>query len=467
MAGSRSPFTNPFLKGLDERLPVFRAVHHSMTAHAYPKNLNYWWNFGSIAGIMLVVMIVTGIFLAMHYKPSVAEDQYGINQAFRSVEHIMRDVQGGMFLRYMHSVGASFFFIAVIFHMFRGLYYGSYKAPRELLWILGCVILVLMMGIAFLGYSLVWGVMSFAAAEVITQVFTAIPVLGDDILVLLRGGEDVDDALLNRFFALHFLLPFVLAGVVILHILTLQTVGSNNPLGIDLKSKKDTVSFHPYYTFKDIFGLAVFFTIYLAVVAWAPERLAEAINNQPTDYNLPSHIVPEWYLLPFYAILKVFTWDLNLFGLVITGKQLGALAMAGSLGVLFLLPWLDTSPVRSGRFRPIFRVFFWGFVLCCLILALVGAQTSGEAFFIPTPAGKIMLGFADANGFVWGSTQQWGVLFTGYYFAYFVVILPLLGLFEKPQQLPASISEPVLGSTKGGGAVAGATATAKPMNKAE
>ena len=467
MAGSRSPFTNPFLKGLDERLPVFRAVHHSMTAHAYPKNLNYWWNFGSIAGIMLVVMIVTGIFLAMHYKPSVAEDQYGINQAFRSVEHIMRDVQGGMFLRYMHSVGASFFFIAVIFHMFRGLYYGSYKAPRELLWILGCVILVLMMGIAFLGYSLVWGVMSFAAAEVITQVFTAIPVLGDDILVLLRGGEDVDDALLNRFFALHFLLPFVLAGVVILHILTLQTVGSNNPLGIDLKSKKDTVSFHPYYTFKDIFGLAVFFTIYLAVVAWAPERLAEAINNQPTDYNLPSHIVPEWYLLPFYAILKVFTWDLNLFGLVITGKQLGALAMAGSLGVLFLLPWLDTSPVRSGRFRPIFRVFFWGFVLCCLILALVGAQTSGEAFFIPTPAGKIMLGFADANGFVWGSTQQWGVLFTGYYFAYFAVILPLLGLFEKPQQLPASISEPVLGSTKGGGAVAGATATAKPMNKAE
>ena len=270
MAGSRSPFTNPLLKGFDERLPILRAVHYSMTKHAYPKNLNYWWNFGSISGIMLLVMIVTGLFLAMHYKPSVQEDTYGINQAFRSVEHIMRDVKGGMFLRYIHSVGASFFFIAVIFHMFRSLYYGSYKAPRELLWILGCIILILMMAIAFLGYSLVWGVMSFAAAEVITQVFTAIPVLGDDILMLLRGGEDVDDALLNRFFALHFLLPFILAGVVILHILTLQTVGSNNPLGVDIKSKKDTVSFHPYYTFKDIFGLSVFFTIYLAVVAWAP-----------------------------------------------------------------------------------------------------------------------------------------------------------------------------------------------------
>ena len=467
MAGSRSPFTNPLLKGFDERLPILRAVHYSMTKHAYPKNLNYWWNFGSISGIMLLVMIVTGLFLAMHYKPSVQEDTYGINQAFRSVEHIMRDVKGGMFLRYIHSVGASFFFIAVIFHMFRSLYYGSYKAPRELLWILGCIILILMMAIAFLGYSLVWGVMSFAAAEVITQVFTAIPVLGDDILMLLRGGEDVDDALLNRFFALHFLLPFILAGVVILHILTLQTVGSNNPLGVDIKTKKDTVSFHPYYTFKDIFGLSVFFTIYLAVVAWAPERLAEAINNQPTDYNLPSHIVPEWYLLPFYAILKVFTWDLNIFGLVITGKQLGALAMGGSLGVLFLLPWLDTSPVRSARFRPLYRLAFWGFVLTCVILALVGAQTSGEAFFIPTPIGRIPLGFEAENGFVWGSTQQWGVLFTLYYFGFFIVLMPVLGLFERTRTLPASISEPVLPSSQGGGAIAAAAAAAKPMTKAD
>ena len=410
--------------------------------------------------VVLVIQLVTGIFLTMNYKPSAAD-------AFASVEYIMRDVEWGWLIRYMHSTGASFFFIVVYLHMFRAMLYGSYKKPRELIWIIGMLIFFVLMAEGFAGYLLPWGQMSYWGAQVIISLFGAIPGIGEALVEYIRGDYSISDITLNRFFALHFLLPFILAGVVILHILTLQTVGSNNPLGVDIKSKKDTVSFHPYYTFKDIFGLSVFFTIYLAVVAWAPERLAEAINNQPTDYNLPSHIVPEWYLLPFYAILKVFTWDLNIFGLVITGKQLGALAMGGSLGVLFLLPWLDTSPVRSARFRPLYRLAFWGFVLTCVILALVGAQTSGEAFFIPTPFGRIPLGFEAENGFVWGSTQQWGVLFMLYYFGFFIVLMPVLGLFERTRTLPASISEPVLPSSQGGGAVAAAAAAAKPMTKAD
>ena len=428
MGQLKSPFKNPALNWVDSRLPVLRIVRHVGLEHAYPKNLTYWWNFGSIAGFMLVLMIVTGLLLTANFVPSAETDAYGWNRALGSVDSIMRDQPGGWLVRYLHMNGASFFFIAVYFHMFRGLYYGSYKAPREILWILGVVILILMMGIAFMGYSMVWGAMSFAGAQVISEVFTVIPVVGDDIRQLLLGSFTVDDPTLNRFFTLHFLLPFVLAGVVILHMTTLLTVGSNNPLGIDLQSEKDTVSFHPYYTFKDVFGLAAFLTVYLFVTFFMPEMLGEAINNDPADpSSTPAHIVPEWYFLWAFAILRSITFDIG----PLDAKTLGGFAMFAALGVLFILPWLDRSPVRSGRFRPMFKWFFWAFVVNIVILTMVGLQNADKNFVffgleLPVTTGLV------------------GLLSTGYYFAYFVVVLPFLPMFEKTKTLPHSIAEPVL-----------------------
>ncbi len=430
-------FKSRIVRWIDYRLPVFSYLHHELHEYPTPKNLNYWWNFGSLAGIVLVVMIVTGIVLAMHYTPQAS-------LAFDSVERIMRDVNYGWLLRYIHMNGASMFFIVVYIHIFRGLYYGSYKAPRELLWMLGVVILLLMMATAFMGYVLPWGQMSFWGATVITNFFTAIPWIGESITTWLWGGYTVDNPTLNRFFSLHYLLPFVIVGVVIVHILALHRFGSNNPLGIDTKGPQDSLPFHPYYTAKDYFGLGIFLLIFAGFVFFGPNFFGEPDNYIPANpLATPPHIVPEWYFLPFYAILRAVPdiWFID-------AKLAGVIAMFGSIVLLFFLPWLDRSPVRSARFRPLYKQFFWILVLACLVLGWVGAQSPDAVIRV---------------GEDWGLPVLWiGRLATVYYFAHFLVVMPLLGIFERPKPLPMSISEPVL---KGGGALA-TGAHAKPMEKA-
>ncbi|MGQ9371873.1 cytochrome b [Azospirillum sp. ST 5-10] len=419
--GNASAFKNPVVKWIDSRLPIFTMMHHEYNEYPMPRNVNYLWAFGAIAGVMLVIMIATGLVLAMQYAANT-------HVAFESVERIMRDVNYGWLLRYMHANGASMFFIAVYIHMFRGLYYGSYKAPREILWMLGVVILLLMMATAFMGYVLPWGQMSFWGATVITNLFSAFPLVGDPIVTWLWGGFSVDNPTLNRFFALHFLLPFVIFAVVILHTAALHVSGSNNPLGIDAKGPQDTVPFNPYVTVKDLFAVVVFMILYCAFVFFMPNYLGHPDNYIPANPLVtPAHIVPEWYFLPFYAILRA-----------IPDKLGGVLAMFGAIAVLFVLPWLDTSKVRSCKFRPIYRQFFWVLVLDALVLGYAGSQ----------PAEGIWLTI--------------GRIATAYYFFHFLILLPVLGKMERPLPLPASISEPVL---KGGGRVA-AGAHAKPMEKA-
>jgi ubiquinol-cytochrome c reductase cytochrome b subunit len=317
------------------------------------------------------------------------------------------------------------FFIVVFIHTFRGLYYGSYKSPRELLWILGVLILGLMMATAFLGYVLPWGQMSFWGAMVITNLFSAVPIFGEAIVTWLWGGFTVDNPTLTRFFALHYLLPFVIFAVVFLHILALHQFGSNNPTGIDI-SKKDKIPFHPYYTIKDMLGFCVFFIFYAAFVFFMPDSLGHPENYIPADPLVtPPHIVPEWYFLPFYAILRAITFDIFW---IIPAKLGGVIAMFAAIGVLFFLPWLDTSPVRSARYRPLYKIFFWIFVANIFVLGYVGANP---------PEG-------------WLPTI--GLIGTIYYFAFFLVIMPLLGKLERPLPLPDSINEPVVKT--GGGAVA-------------
>ncbi|WP_193173146.1 cytochrome b [Nisaea nitritireducens] len=414
---STANFTNPVVRWIDHRLPIFSFLHHEAHEYPTPKNLSYWWNFGSLAGIMLVIMLVTGITLAMHYTPHV-------DYAFASVERIMRDVNSGWLIRYIHMNGASFFFIAVYIHMFRGLYYGSYKAPRELLWMLGVVIMLLMMATAFMGYVLPWGQMSFWGATVITNLFSAIPIVGDYVVTWLWGGFSVDNPTLNRFFALHYLLPFVIFAVVVLHIVALHRFGSNNPLGIDVKGPQDTIPFHPYYTIKDAFGLFVFLIPFAFFIFFAPNFLGHPDNYIPANPLVtPAHIVPEWYFLPFYAILRA-----------VPDKLFGVLAMFGAIAVLFILPWLDRSPVRSGSFRPVFKIFFWLLFVDCIALTWLGGKPA-EGWYVT--ASRIA---------------------TIYYFAYFLVVLPLLSIFETPKPLPKSISESVLG---GSGGPAAAPAAAK------
>jgi ubiquinol-cytochrome c reductase cytochrome b/c1 subunit len=391
------------IRWIDYRLPVFSVLHHELNAYPTPVNLNYWWNFGSLAGIILVIMIVTGIVLAMHYTPHA-------DLAFDSVERIMRDVNYGWLLRYIHMNGASMFFLIVYIHMFRGLYYGSYKYPRELLWILGVVILLLMMATAFLGYVLPWGQMSYWAATVITNLFSAIPLIGDDIVTLLWGGFTVGNPTLNRFYSLHYLLPFVLVAVVGLHMMALHQHGSNNPLGIERRGPQDSIPFHPYYTVKDLFGLWVFLIFFSIFIFYAPNFLAHADNYIPANPMVtPPHIVPEWYFLPFYAILRA-----------VPDKLLGVILMFGSVFVLFLVPWLDTSPVRSARFRPIYRILFWLLVIDTIVLGWVGA--------LP-PVGIVV---------------TIGQVATFYYFFHFLVLLPVVGKLERPRPLPISIITPVL-----------------------
>ena len=421
-----------FERWLDTRLPIIRLGWDSMVDYPTPKNLNYWWTFGGILAVCLGIQIVTGVVLAMHYVPHV-------DHAFASVERIMRDVNYGWLVRYMHANGASMFFIAVYIHIVRGLYYGSYKAPREVLWILGCIIYLLMMATAFMGYVLPWGQMSFHGAVVITNLFGALPIVGEAITTWLWGGFAVDNPTLNRFFSLHFLLPFMIAGVVGLHIWALHVPGNNNPTGVNVKSKADTVPFHPYYTVKDGFAIVVFLILFATFVFYNPNALGHADNYIPGNPLVtPAHIVPEWYFLPFYAILRA-----------VPDKLGGVLLMFGAIAVLFVLPWLDTSKVRSMRYRPMGKLYFLLFLLACLVLGYCGGQLPDDKV-IPGLSTFTLID-ADLNSFVWLSRFA-----TLYYFGYFLVVLPLLGLIEKPLPQPESISTPVLSHP--GAAPAGATA---------
>ncbi len=421
----RVPFTNPVIDWVDQRLPVFTMMEKEYGAFPTPRNFNYWWNFGAISLFMLIAMIATGVLLAMQYTPST-------DHAFDSVERIMRDVNWGWLLRYLHMNGASMFFIAVYIHIFRGLYYGSYKQPRELLWIFGVVIFLLMMATAFMGYVLPWGQMSFWGATVITQIFSAIPLVGDTIVTWLWGGFSVDNPTLNRFFALHYLLPFVIVGVVFLHIAALHVCGSNNPTGIDPKGPQDTIPFHPYYTTKDTFGLTVFLVFYAAIVFYAPNAMGDAENYIPANPMVtPLDIVPEWYFLPFYAMLRSVTIDLGIpFTdiVLIPAKLGGAIAMFGAIAILFVLPWIDRSPIRSAVFRPIYRKMFWVFLADCVMLGYIGSQPADGVL----PGLHIELKVLGALGLI-------------YYFAHFVALY-FLPKFEKTLPLPGGIADSVLGN---------------------
>ena len=391
-------FKNKTLAWLDYRLPIFSVLREALVDHPTPRNLNYWWNFGSLAGITLVIMIVSGLLLSMHYVAHV-------DLAFDSVEHIMRDVNYGWLLRYIHSVGASMFFLIVYIHISRGLYYGSYKSPREVLWWLGIIIFFLMIIAAFLGYTLPWGQMSFWGATVITNLFSAIPLIGDNIVTWLWGGFSIDNPTLNRFYSLHFLIPFIIVGVVFLHIVALHKFGSNNPTGIDLTLKQEKIPFHPYYTVKDFFGFGVFFIIFGIFVFFLPNLLGHPENYIPADpFVTPEHIIPEWYFLPFYAILRAIPF-----------KLLGVLAMLGSILILFVLPWLDTCKVRSCRFRPIYKQFYWIFIFNFIVLGWVGSKVPEGHYLIISR------------------------ICTTYYFVHFLIILPILGMFEKTLPIPLNI----------------------------
>ncbi len=388
----------------ESRLPIMGLIHSSFVAYPTPRNLNYWWTFGGILSVMLVVQILTGIVLVMHYTPHV-------DYAFNSVEHIMRDVNWGWMLRYTHANGASMFFVAVYIHMLRGLYYGSYKAPRVVLWILGVIFYLLMMATGFMGYVLPWGQMSFWGATVITNLFSAIPLVGESITTWLWGGYSVDNPTLNRFFSLHYLLPFMIAGVVVLHVWALHVVGQNNPDGVEVKNvARDTLPFTPYATIKDGFAMVCFMIFFAWWVFYVPNYLGHADNYiEANPLSTPSHIVPEWYYLPFYAILRA-----------VPSKLGGVMAMFSAILVLCFLPWLDTSRVRSAKYRPVYKVFFWLFVATAVGLGYLGAM----------PA---------EGGYVLASR-----LLAVYYFAFFLVVMPLLGLFETPRAVPASIADAVL-----------------------
>ena len=395
----------------DERLPLPRMVYGSLGGgYPVPRNLNYFWNFGVLAGLALVMQIVTGIVLGMHYYSY----QGG---AFGSVEAMMRDVNAGWLLRYAHANGASFFFAVIYIHIFRGLYYGSYKAPRELVWMLGVVIYLLMMATAFMGYVLPWGQMSYWGAQVITGFFSALPLIGEPLRIFLLGGYAPDQAALTRFFSLHYLLPFVIAGVVILHIWALHIPGSSNPTGVDVKDEKDTLPFHPFYTAKDGFGAGVALLLFSIVLFYLPNYFGHADNYiEANPLSTPAHIVPEWYFWPFYAILKSCTINF----LWIPAKLWGVLAMFGSILLLFFLTWIDRSPIRSTNYRPVYKWFFWALVVDVLVLGWVGGSA-------PSP-GIVMI----------------GQLAAAYYFAHFLLILPLVSKFERPLPMPHSISQSVL-----------------------
>ena len=389
----------------DSRLPLLTLAHH-INDYPTPKNLNYWWTFGGILTFFLIIQIITGIVLAMHYVAHA-------DLAFGSVEHIMRNVNYGWLIRYLHANGSSMFFLAVYIHIFRALFYGSYKAPREMIWIIGMLIYMLMMATAFMGYVLPWGQMSFWAATVITNLFSAIPLVGESITSWLWGGYAVGSPTLTRFFSLHYLMPFLIFGLVILHIWALHIPGNNNPVGIDIKKpSKETVPFHPYIVIKDFYALLIFLIIFSGFVFFVPNVLGHPDNYiEANPMVTPSHIVPEWYLLPFYAILRS-----------VPDKLGGVVVMFAAVFILMFLPWLDTSKVRSAVFRPLYKVFFWILVIDVIVLGYIGANPPEGIYLI---IGRIA---------------------TIYYFVHFILIMPLLGFKEKTNPLPMSISDPVLDS---------------------
>ena len=394
-----SPFKG-VLGWLDDRLPIFRMFKYEYLDFQVPRSLNYFWSFGGILMICLILLIITGLSLGMHYKPDA-------EKAFDSVEYIMRDVNYGWLLRYMHMNLASFFFIAVYIHIFRAMYFGSYKEPRQVMWLIGITIFFLMVATAFLGYTLPWGQMSLWGATVITSLFTAVPFFGESIVQWLWGGYAVDDPTINRFYVLHWLLAFVILGIVILHVIALHIVGSNNPSGIEPKDTRDTVTFHPYTTAKDIVGMIVFATIFAAMLFFLPNALGHPDNYIKADALVtPAHIVPEWYFLPFYAILRA-----------IPDKLGGVIAMVSAIAVLGLLPWLDRSKIRSCIFRPMHRQWFIIFVCDFFLLMWVGAMPA-EGIYITL-----------------------GQIGTAYWFGYFFIIVPLNSWIEKPKPMPESIHE--------------------------
>ena len=402
MSGNPEPrkYKNSLLNWIEFRLPIISYFEKEYGDYPMPKNCNYLWSFGALATITLMVMIISGIFLAMNYTPHT-------DMAFDSVERIMRDVNFGWLLRYIHSNGAAFFFIIVYIHILRGMYYGSYKYPRELNWILGVFIYLLMMVTAFMGYVLPWGQMSYWGATVITNLFSAIPFIGEGLKTWLLGDYTVGNATLNRFFALHYVLPFVILGVVGLHVAAVHVHGSNNPAGIDIKSKNDTVRFFPYMVMKDTLATCVFGVIISAVIFFGPNLMAEVDNYIPADPLVtPAHIVPNWYLAPFYAILRA-----------IPDKLGGVLLMFGSIAILFVLPWLDRSKVRSCNFRPIYKWFVMLFFVNFFILGYVGMKPAEGVYLLIARIGLV------------------------YYFGFFLVLTPWIGKIEKPKELPTSIKE--------------------------
>ncbi len=404
--------TNSFMVWMDEKLPLPRFIYNALGAgYPVPRNLNYWWNFGVLALVCLVLQIVTGVVLAMHYAPNALI-------AFDSVEHIMRDVNWGWLMRYAHANGASAFFAVIYIHIFRGLFYGSYKAPREMVWLLGVVIFLLMMATGFMGYVLPWGQMSFWGAKVITGLFGAIPLVGEPIQQWLLGGYAPDNAALNRFFSLHFLLPFVIVGAVVLHIWALHIPGSSNPTGIEVKSESDTVPFFPHFIAKDGWAVGAFLFIYCAMLFFYPNALGHPDNYIPANpMSTPALIVPEWYFWPFYAILRAFTSDF----FFIPAKLMGVVAMFSSILIWFFLPWLDRSPVRSSKYRPMYKWFFAVLVADVLLLGYCGGSHAEEPYLMLSQIGAF------------------------YYFAHFLIILPIVSAIERPDPLPFSITEAVLG----------------------
>lgn len=383
---------------IEYRLPIFSSIKH-LCNYRTPKNLSYMWNFGSLAMLALAIQVVTGLVLAMHYTPH-------IDHAFNSIENIMRNVNYGWLIRYSHAVGASMFFVVVYVHIARGLYYGSYKSPRELVWFFGIFLFLAMMATAFMGYVLPWGQMSFWGATVITNLFSAIPVVGESLVTWLWGGFSVGNPTLNRFFVLHYLLPFIIIGLTAIHIWALHIHGSSNPTGVEVKSEKDTIPFHPYYTIKDFLGFGVFLIIFSYFLFFHPNSLGHPDNYIPANPLVtPAHIVPEWYFLPFYAILRA-----------IPSKLGGVIAMFSAILVLFALPWLDKSKVKSGRYRPMFKIAYWCFILDVITLGYIGGQPPEQPYVLI------------------------GQLCTFFYFSYFFLILPLLGKYEKTLELPESIS---------------------------
>jgi ubiquinol-cytochrome c reductase cytochrome b subunit len=411
MAGNTTEKWQGGLLGwIDARFPLSSMWYDHLARYYAPKNFNFWYYFGSLALMVLVLQIVTGIWLTMNYKPDAA-------LAFNSVEYIMRDVNWGWLIRYMHSTGASFFFIVVYLHMFRGLIYGSFKKPRELIWIFGMIIYVCLMAEAFMGYLLPWGQMSYWGAQVIISLFGAIPGIGDSLALWIRGDFVIADATLNRFFAFHVIaVPIVLLALVVLHILALHEVGSNNPDGVEIKKNKDAngipldgIPFHPYYTVKDIVGVAVFLIVFCSVVFFAPEMggwFLERDNFIPADpLKTPEHIVPLWYFTPFYAILRA-----------VPDKFLGVVAMGAAIFALFLLPWLDRSPVKSIRYRgTAYKLAIAVFVISFIALGYLGTQ----------PATPIMTNFAR--------------LFSVLYFGFFAALL-IIPSFEKTKPVPDRVT---------------------------